>query len=45
MHKVRIDQIGWDSYTGLLGMVPFENGVSTRPVTDQEALRIGAIIK
>lgn len=45
MFKVRIDVPGWESYSDLFCMVPFENGVSTRPVTDQEALRIGAIIK
>lgn len=45
MHIVKIDQIGWDSYTGQLGMVPFENGISTRPLTDHEMTRLGASIK
>jgi hypothetical protein len=42
MFFVKIIVQGWDSYTGLLGMVPFENGISTRPVTAQEAARLGA---
>ena len=45
MHFVKIDQIGWDSYNGLLGMVPFKNGVSERPVTDVEMSRLGASIR
>jgi hypothetical protein len=45
MHIVRIDQQGWDFYDGLLGMVPFKNGISTRPLTDQEMSQLGASIK
>jgi hypothetical protein len=45
MFKVKIDVPGWDSYTGLLGMVPFENGISTRPVTDHEATKLGALLR
>jgi hypothetical protein len=44
MSIVRIDVPGWDTFTGLLGMVPFENGVSSRELTQAEMLRIGANI-
>lgn len=40
--KIRITVPGWDSFSGLFGTVEFENGVSVRDVTEQEALRIGA---
>mgnify|MGYP000580744741 CR=1 FL=1 len=45
MSNVRIDSIGWDSYTGLLGMVPFKDGISERPLSDQEIARLGAVIR
>ena len=45
MNLVSIDQKGWEKYTGYLGMVPFENGVSTRPLTDIEMRQIGASIR
>jgi hypothetical protein len=45
MHKVRIDVAGWEAFTDLFGGVPFENGVSTRPLTPQEENRIGACIR
>lgn len=45
MSIVKIDQSGWDAFTGQLGPVPFENGVSTRPLTPAEKTRLGAAIK
>ena len=44
MSKVRINVPGWEKFDGLLGMVPFENGVSTRELTKDEIMRIGANI-
>lgn len=43
--KIKIDVIGWDAFTGNLGTVPFENGVSTRDVTQLEMNRLGANLK
>jgi hypothetical protein len=45
MFICKVDCPGWESYNGLLGHVPFENGISTRPLTEQEMLRIGASIR
>jgi hypothetical protein len=45
MDICKIDQTGWDSYTGLVGMVPFKDGISERPMTDLEIARIGASIR
>lgn len=45
MFLVRIDKAGWETFTGQLGMVPFENGVSTRPLTEIEMRQIGASIR
>lgn len=42
---MKIDKQGWDKYTGLLGMVPFKDGVSERELTDREADIIGATIR
>jgi hypothetical protein len=45
MHICKIDAVGWEHYTGLLGLVPFKNGVSERPLTPIEEVRIGASIR
>lgn len=45
MHIVKIDKEGWEAFTGSLGPVPFKNGVSERPLTEQEIGRIGASIR
>lgn len=45
MHKVKVDMVGFEHYTGLLGSVPFTNGISDRPITDDEASRLGASVK
>jgi hypothetical protein len=44
MSKVRITVPGWDRFTGLLGVIPFEDGVSTRELIPQEKSRLGAIL-
>lgn len=45
MFKVRIDVPGYEYFNGSLGVVPFENGVSARPVTEKEAARLGAALR
>lgn len=45
MFIVKIDVPGWEHYEGLLGMVPFKNGISERPLTQIEMDRIGASIR
>jgi hypothetical protein len=45
MSFVRIDQKGWETFTGLLGPVLFENGVSKRELTPNELARLGASVK
>ena len=44
MSKVRINVPGWEKFTGLLGVVPFEDGVSVRELVPEEKARIGSII-
>lgn len=43
--KIKIVEPGWDTYTGPLGLVHFENAVSTSDISRQEALRIGAMLR
>lgn len=45
MFKIKVDVKGFEKYTGLLGTVPFTNGVSDREVTEEECNRLGAIMK
>jgi hypothetical protein len=45
MYICKIDAIGWNCYTGLVGTVPFKDGISERPLTDQEIARLGAVIR
>lgn len=45
MFLVRIDKAGWETFSGQLGLVPFKDGVSTRPLTDIEMRQIGASIR
>lgn len=45
MYKVRIDSVGFEYFTGLLGQVPFTNGVSDRELTDGETSRLGASVR
>lgn len=41
--KIRIVQAGYESFTGLLGDVKFEGGVSVRDVSEQQAAYIGSM--
>lgn len=41
---VKINQAGWEGYTGDLGCVPFVDAVSTRSMERHEALALGANI-
>jgi hypothetical protein len=41
--KIKIVQPGWDSYTGLLGTIRFENGIGE--ATRTEAIRCGSTLK
>lgn len=45
MYKIRIDSVGFEYFTGLLGQVPFTDGISDREVTDNEASRLGASVR
>lgn len=45
MYKVKVDMPGFDSFNDVLGTVRFVNGVSERPITEDEALRLGASVK
>jgi hypothetical protein len=45
MSKVRIDEPGWSSFSDWLGSVQFENGVSTRELTEREIAVIASNLK
>lgn len=45
MHKIKITQAGWDGYTGILGTMIFENGVSTTVPTRVQAAQFGVVMK
>jgi hypothetical protein len=45
MFKIKIDVPGWESFSDLLGNVPFVNGVSAREVTEREMFMIGANVR
>ena len=45
MFKCKIDVPGWEMFSGMLGMVPFKNGISERELTLIEMQRIGASIR
>ncbi len=44
MRQLRITERGWETYTGLLGRIMFENGLSVGPVTDMDMERVGAVV-
>lgn len=44
MKSLKIVQSGWEGYTGWLGPVQFENGVSIEPTTDQIANQLSGIV-
>lgn len=41
--KIRIVQSGYETFTGLLGDVSFQDGVSKKDVSDQQAAYVGAM--
>jgi hypothetical protein len=43
--KIRIDEVGYESYTGILGLVQFENGVSVTDVSQGELDRMAAVLR
>jgi hypothetical protein len=45
MSYIKITEPGWAGFTGELGMVTFENGVSTEPVSKRIADRLGGLMK
>lgn len=45
MNYVKIDVRGYEHFNDDLGGVPFEKGISTRPLTPNEIARLGASIR
>jgi len=45
MPYLKITQKGWDGYTGVLGDVPFEDGVSLENVSTADSKRLASIIQ
>lgn len=43
--KIRIDEVGYDKYTGLLGLVEFVDGISVNEVSVGELNRMSAIFR
>ena len=43
--KVRIDEVGYENYTGQLGMLVFENGVSISDVSENELNRMSVVVR
>lgn len=43
--KIKIDVPGWEGFSGEMMGIPFEGGISTRDVTPNEALKMGANIR
>lgn len=41
--KLRITQPGFESYSGQMGMILFENGISVYDVQERDALRLSAL--
>lgn len=41
---IKITQPGWETYSGDLGCVPFENAVSLKDISEREALQLGSFI-
>ena len=42
--RVKITQVGFESYSGQLGTVVFSNGVSVLDLTPEQAMMIGAVV-
>ena len=45
MHKIKIVEAGWAGYTGILGSLIFENGISTTVPTKVQADQFGVVMK
>lgn len=43
--KLRITQKGFENYSGQMGMILFENGVSVYDVKERDALRLSSLIQ
>lgn len=43
--KIRIDEVGYENYTGQLGMVDFVDGVSVNEVSQSELNRMAVVIR
>lgn len=43
-YKIKIEKDGWECFNGFLGSIEFENGVSVKEVSEQDANRIGSNI-
>lgn len=43
--KIRIDEIGYENYTGVLGLVEFVDGVSVNDVAEGEVNRMAAVLR
>lgn len=42
--KLRLTQPGWENYSGQMGVIQFENGVSVGGVLDIDAVRVSAVM-
>lgn len=45
MHRIKIKEKGWDGYTGLLGTLIFENGISTTAPSQRERDYFGVVMR
>lgn len=43
--KIRIDEVGYEYYTGVLGLVEFVDGVSINDVAEGEVNRMAAVLR
>lgn len=43
--KIRIDEVGYENYTGVLGLVEFVDGVSINDVAEGEVNRMAAVLR
>jgi hypothetical protein len=42
--KIRLTQPGFEKYTGQMGVMQFEDGVTTHDVSHMDAMRMGAVM-
>lgn len=43
--KIKIDEVGYENYTGVLGLVEFVDGVSVNDVAEGEVNRMAAVLR